>query len=464
MVMAQKRCWPLAFIVLTMMAWSTAQAQTKAVDFSALDQVVNAELKERHTPGAAIAVIIGDRVVYAKGYGVASIETGAPVTPDMLFRMGSTTKMFTAAALVTLADRGKIKLNAPIGDYVKGLDPSLARLTAHQLLSQSSGLRDFAAPITSHDDSALGANVRSWKEDVFFTEPGKIYSYSSPGYWLAGFITEELHGKPYADAMEELLFKPLGMNRTTLRPLVAATYPLAIGHNAEDGQPTIIRPIFDNVAMWPGGSIFSSVNELARFVIALMNGGRLEGQQILSSLVVEKLPARHMTLPGPEAAFYGYGLMNYEFRGAQVVTHGGASRGYGSTIEMVPAAKFAVIVLTNKSGETLAKSRRKAMELALPLKAEAEENAPKAAPVTGSEMADYVGVYVHAPQTWEVFVKDGKLFLKYENTEFPLTKVGERTFSFGQDQLVFVAGANGKTEHLFTDLYAARKVSKEGRK
>jgi len=457
----EQRRWFLALMALTMFDWSAAQAQTKTVDFSALDQIINAELKERQTPGAAVAVVMGDRVVYAKGYGVASIETGAPVTPEMLFRMGSTTKMFTAAALVTLAERGKIKLNAPIGDYVKGLAPSLARLTAHQLLSQSSGLRDFAAPITSHDDAALGTNVRSWKDDVFFTEPGKIYSYSSAGYWLAGFVAEELHGKPYADAMDELLFKPLGMQRTTLRPLLAATYPLAIGHNVEDGKATIIRPIFDNVAMWPGGSIFSSVNDLARFVIALMNQGQLEGKQSLSPLVVEKLPAQQMALPGEEDVFYGYGLMNYQSRGVQVITHGGASRGYGSTIAMVPAAKFAVIVLTNKSGETLARTRMKAMELALPLKAKAEESAPKAAPLTLNEMADYVGVYLHAPQTWEVFVKDGKLCLRYENAEFQLTKVGKHTFSFAQGELVFVAGANGKIEHLSTGLYAARKRSEK---
>jgi CubicO group peptidase (beta-lactamase class C family) len=174
-------------------------------------------------------------------------------------------------------------------------------------------------------------------------------------------------------------------------------------------------------------------------------------------LGAEQLPAHHIALPGDEDIFYGYGLMSYESRGARVVTHGGASRGYGSTIQIVPAARFAVIVLTNKSGETLARTRAKAMELALPLKAEADEAAPKATAMTEGEMADYAGLYAHDPQTWEVFIKQGKLFLKYENAEFQLTKVGPRTFSFAQGGLVFVAGKDGKTEHLFTGLYAARK-------
>jgi CubicO group peptidase (beta-lactamase class C family) len=149
-----------------------AAARQEQIDFSQLDKVVLEELKEKNTPGAAIAIIQGDRVVYAKGYGVANIETGDRVTPDMLFRLGSTTKMFTAAALVTLAAREKIKLDAPIGGYVRGLSQRLSQATAHHLLSNTSGLRDFAAPFISNDDEALGKSVRLWKDDLFFTQPG----------------------------------------------------------------------------------------------------------------------------------------------------------------------------------------------------------------------------------------------------------------------------------------------------
>ncbi|MGH9854145.1 MAG: serine hydrolase domain-containing protein, partial [Blastocatellia bacterium] len=400
-------------------------AQPQRPDFSALDKVALAELKERGAPGAAIAVIQDGQVVYAKGYGVASIETGAPVTPEMLFRLGSTTKMFTAAAVVTLAAQGKLKLDEPLGNFVKDLHPALARATAHQLLSQSAGLRDFAATVVSNDDAALGRQVRAWREDAFFTEPGRIYSYSSPGYWLAGFVAEELGGKPYADVMDELLFKPLGMSRTTLRPAMAMTYPLTAGHRAAgQGRAEVIRPAFNNVAMWPGGSIYSNVGELARFVIALLDDGRLDGKQVLSPLVVEKLPAPHVALPGAPDAHYGYGLLSYRDRGVRVVTHGGASTGYGSTIQLAPEHRFAVITLTNRSGETLPQTRAKALELALPLKAPEPEAKPAPLPLSQAEMNNYTGIYSHAPQTWEVFVKEGKLYLKHEGAERPLTKIG----------------------------------------
>jgi CubicO group peptidase (beta-lactamase class C family)/imidazolonepropionase-like amidohydrolase len=432
-------------------------------DLGALDKVAQAELKERGTPGAAVAVIKDGQMVYAKGYGVASSETGAPVTPEMLFRLGSTTKMFTAAALVTLAAQGRLKLDEPLDNSVKGLHPALARVTAHQLLSQSSGLRDFAATIVSHDDAALGQQIRAWREDVFFTEPGRIYSYSSPGYWLAGLLAEELGGKPYADVMDELLFKPLGMSRTTLRPAVAMTYPLTMGHRVTgqgqtQGQAEVIRPAFNNAAMWPGGSVYSNVGELARFVIAMMDGGRLGGRQVLSPLVVERLPAPHVALPGAPDVHYGYGLMSYRERGVRVVTHGGASTGYGSTIQLVPEHRFAVIVLTNCSGETLPRTRDKAMELVLSLTAPDPEIAPAPQSLSEAELRSYTGTYSHAPRTWEVFLKEGKLYLRHEGAEQSLTNVGQHTFSYGARRLVFVPGTDGNAQHLFIGLYAARKM------
>jgi CubicO group peptidase (beta-lactamase class C family) len=411
--------------------------QAKAFDFAELERAVEAELKAGHTPGAAVAVVSGDRVVYAKGFGVTSAEEGgSAVTPDTLFRMGSTTKMFTAAALVALASEGKIRLDAPVGDFVKNLPPKIAALTAHQLLSQSSGLRDFAPTVTSDDDAALAKNIRAWNDDLFFTEPNTIYSYSSPNYWLAGFVVEELSGRAYSDAMRELVFKPLGMRRTTLRPLEAMTHPLALGHNVEKGSAVVIRPIANNVAKYPGGSIYSSANELARFAVAMMNGGRLEGRQALAPLVVEQLPKPQVYLPGEERAFYGYGLLGFESGGVKTVSHGGVSSGYGSTIMFAPEHKFAVIVLTNRNGETLPRTRQRAMQLALPLKPDPAEQ-PKPMPPDADEMRRYVGKYAHAPQTWEVFVKDGKLFLK---------------------EVLFVPDERGAVRHIFMGLYAARRT------
>src|SRR5215216_4761445 len=135
-----------------------------AIDFSELDKLVPAELKEKNTPGAVITVVSGDQIIYQKAFGVANVETNAQMQPEMLFRLGSTTKMFTAAALLTLAEQDKIKLNEPIGSRVKGLNGRVGQVTPHYLLSNSAGVRDFAAPTISSDDPALGNMVRSWQD------------------------------------------------------------------------------------------------------------------------------------------------------------------------------------------------------------------------------------------------------------------------------------------------------------
>ncbi len=430
-------------------------------DYSALDAVIAAELKDKHTPGAVVAVISDNKVVYAKAFGLANVETNAPMEKDMLFRIGSTTKMFTAAALVRLSEAGKIKLNEPIGNRVKGLSPRLSQVTPHYLLSNSAGVSDFAPPFISNDDEALGKMVHGWKDDVLFAEQGEIYSYSSPGFWLSGFVVEELSGKPYADAMEELVFKPLGMSRTTLRPLMAMTYPTANGHNVgADAKPLIIRPFYNNVAQWPAGSIFSNVGDLSRWVIAFMNEGQLDGKQILLPSMIKLMSTPHIPVPGETDSAYAYGLTTFRYQGVEFVAHGGFSRGYGSMIQMVPARKFAVIVLTNKSGETLRRTLNKASELGLELKDEKPE-APKPAPVlSAAELAEYVGTY-KGTTTWEVFLKEGKLFVKNEGTEYALTTKGDRKFSFGnegENELVFVAGKSGRIEFVFSELYSAKRV------
>ena len=451
----------VSMIVLCFVAFVESASSAPVIDFSELDKLIPTELSERNTPGAVITVISGDQVVYQKAFGVANVDTNTAMQTEMLFRLGSTTKMFTAAALLTLAEKDKIKMDEPIGNRVKGLNPKLSQLTPHHLLSNSAGIRDFAAPIISNDDVSLGNMVRGWKDDVFFADQGEIYSYSSAGFWLSGFVVEDLYGKPYADAMTELLFKPVGMERTTLRPFMAITYPFATGHAVEGGKPTILRPMFNNVAMWPAGSIFSNAKDLSRWVIALMNDGKVEGKQPLSSSLINQMVQHHAPVPGETDSFYGYGLTVFKYKGLEFVGHGGFSRGYGSMIQMVPSRKFAVIVLTNKSGETMRKSLNKATELGLGLKDDEPAKPAAVVPPVESEMKEYVGTYSHAPQTWDVSVRDGKLFMKFDGKDYAMTKSDERKFTFGaqnENEVVFVPSKSGKIEFLFTELYGAKKI------
>lgn len=455
--MAGSRISLTIFAVLAILAGvNVIGSQTFAPDkLAEIEKAIEAEMNATKTPGAAVAIISGDKVIFAKGFGSVSAEGGQAVTADTLFRMGSTTKMFTAAAVLALAEAGKVKMSAPVGSYIKNLDPKVGTLSAHQLLSQSSGLRDFNPLASGNDDAALGQNIRLWKDDVFFTEPDKIYSYSSANYWLAGHLVEEVTGKAYADALAELTLRPLGMNRSAVRPFEAMTYPLAIGHTVSKSAVSVVRPIDNNAAKYPGGSMYSSANELARFAIAMLNGGRLEGKQQMAAAVVEALQKPQFYLPGDEKAFYGYGLLGYEDSGIRTISHGGVSRGYGSTIFFAPDQKLAVIVLANSNGQTLPKTRRKIMELMLPL----VPQKPAALPTDSIDLSIYAGKYSHAPQTWSIVHREGKLFVTEEGKEFELKRTGKHEFSYDQGQILFVPNASGAFEHIFMGLYAAKKVS-----
>jgi CubicO group peptidase (beta-lactamase class C family) len=444
-------------------------AQQRSVDFAQLEQVALKELKKTNTPGAAVAVVSGDRLVFAKGFGVANIETGAPVTLDTLFRIGSVTKMFPAALLVTLAENGRFKLDAPIGKYVKGLTLKLSQVTAHQLMSHTAGMTDDSpSDYGSHDDPALAAYVRSLKEDHFFTEPGRIFSYSNPGFDVAGFLIEEFGGRPYADQMSDRLFKPLGMNSTTLRPTMAMTYPLSQGHHVSGkAKPTVIRPFGDNVAGWPDGFMFSSVNDLARFAIAFMDSGKIDGKHVLIPAVISKLATPYADLRGRfgfEDGKYGYGLFVHDHRGVRVVWHAGLLPGFGALLQMVPARRFAVIILANRSSSLLNETAEKAMELLLPLATEAEAKSEHALAVSEAEINEYVGKYANKPQSAEILVKEGKLILKREDGEFPISKIANCRFAIIKpresepEEFVLVPGAIGKAESLHIGRHALRKV------
>lgn len=433
--------------------------KVRAADLAALDRVAREELAATKTPGAAIAVILGGRLVHLSAFGVTSVETRAPVTPATLFRLGSTTKMLTGAALVALADSGRLELDAPIERHIAKLPPRLGRVTVHQLLSNSGGVADFAAPFVSHDDDALGRMVAGWTDDVLFGEPGRVYSYASPGFWLAGHVLERAGGKPYADMMRDLVFAPAGMTRTTLRPLDALTHPLALGHEQKPGGPAIIRPAFDNVAMWPAGSVYSSAEELARLVTILLAGGRSGDRQVLPATLLGKLSGEYVAMPGDPAVRYGYGLLVFEHRGVRMVMHGGFSRGYGSMIQIAPAHGFAVIVVTNSSGQTLPRTTEKAQALFLPRTAEVTPPKPPLA-LTRDDHRRLAGTYVNGAQRWELRSVGDRLVLVDGATEVPLTKTGEWRLSFGdtlENDLALVPGADGRAEYLFTGLYTGRR-------
>jgi CubicO group peptidase (beta-lactamase class C family) len=462
------------------------------VDFGQLEKVANEELRETATPGAAVAIVRGDRIVYEKGFGISNVETGAPVTPEMLFRAGSICKMLTASVLVGLAEEGKIALDAPLEKSVTGLAPRLSRLNASQLLSHTAGLIDPARIYGSQDESALAAQVRAYRDqDYFFTEPGRIFSYSNTGYHIAGFLIEKLRGEPYADAMQHRLFGPLEMKRTTFRPATAMTLPLSQGHETEGTATRVARPFVNNVGDWPSGYAFTTVGDLGCFAIALMNSGKVNGRQVLAPTLLATLSRPRAKVPFDwdipkgflEGAQYGYGFFIQDHRGVRVLHHGGTIVGFGAFIVLVPDKKFAVVVMANKTGTIMGRTTEAAMELFLPLQPKPPALALEPKTMAKSEMEEIAGTYRNGLLRIDLFVRDGQLMRKetYPTTieegpgreiETIVTKIGRDRFLFtppGKDPRAGYAGATqftvirdsaGKPEYVHGSLEAAAKVTR----
>ena len=435
-------------------------------DFGELEKVVLAELKERNAPGAAVAVVRDNKIIFAKGFGLANVETNAPVTPDTLFQIGSITKTFTAAALLTLSEKGKFRFDAPVGNYVKGLNPRISKLTLHHLLSHTSGIIDEPDEYGGQDETMMATYLRSWKDDYILFDAGEVFSYSNSGFALAGLVAQEVSGKLYADLMTEEIFQPLGMARTTFRPTVAMTYPLAVGHRSAGGKISVVRPLPNDARLYPAGTMYSSVNEMALFAVAFMNGGKLDGRQVLSPAVIAKMQAPNAKqLSAADDTGYGYGLFTNHYRGVRRVWHEGAMTGYVGSMMMVPEQRFAVIILCNGDGVRLNKTEERAMEMMLRLAPKEDSGPPPSQPMSESEMKKYVGVY-EQPNRFkiEVLIKENKLFVKEFNNEMAVTKIGENRFAFqlpgaNRSTEIFIKiGSDGKPAFIHQYVWAFKKI------
>lgn len=461
--------------IIIVLATTIACNASNGIDFKPLDKAVVDELNSTNTPGCAVAVVSGDKIIYAKSFGVANLETGQPLKPDALFNIGSTTKMFTAYTLLSLAEDGKLDINKPIGNYIKGLSPRLSNVTASQLLSHTSGLEDLSSlPEEDWDyQSGLGRYVHSVNDSMLFTEPGDVFSYSNPGFDIAGYLIEVVSGKPYADAVEERVLKPLGMNNSTFHLEYAITYPcqMSMGHESFiTGKMEVMRP-YDEVAnQWPAGFLISNIYDMAKFTIAMMNNGSLHGKQILSPTIIKEMTAPHARqYEGNANMSYGYGMDINTFD-CRDVGHMGNAMGFSSICTMVPERKIAVTLLDNVVGNNMLTSARTALGLMMPLKPEGQL---VPLPMNQSEMAEYVGNYttgagtvhrirvVNGNLSWS---QGGKLLPDQHPMELPLLKLSNNG-EFGIKYTGFMApvqfarGKDGKVKYFHIHTRAFLKES-----
>jgi CubicO group peptidase (beta-lactamase class C family) len=420
-----------------------------------LDSLVAAEMARTMTPGAQVAVAYNGQVIYSRGYGVADIETQRAVTANTLFRVGSVTKMVTGAVLAQLAVDNKLDLNAPISRYVTELNGRrVGAVTAHQLLTHTAGWIDNATAYGRMGEGALGEVMTVQGDTLFFTEPGRVLSYSNPGFSMAGYVAERAGGKRFGDLADEMVLRRVGMPYATFRPLQALTRDFSHGHVGAPGAAgQIVRPFTENTAQWSAGFLFASAQDMARFTIALMDSGRVGGSQAIPAAAVRLMTTGDPRIPGDSIARYGYGLAITVRNGEPFWSHGGAINGFDSQVTMFPARKLSIVVSDNRSGAPLQGiidlvAQEVAGIARPPAPAVIEPHVP-----TRAERALLTGVYVMGGTRVELLERNDSLFLRQGPGEIPATLVGDDRLRAQPPMgppvtLILVRGANGRVEYL----------------
>ena len=327
-------------------------AQRAATLGDAVDQCVLTDMASHHTPGAAVSVAVDGAVVLEKGYGVKHRKNGGAVGADTVFRIGSITKQLTAAAVMQLVEGGTVDLGAPVTSWVPELSLAgsvpASTIAIRHLLTHTSAYPDNLALVSgSTADSALAAWVATQKGVRLHAPPGSFWNYSNPNFMLAGLVAERASGVAYRRLMNERVFGPAGMSRTTFDPAQVLQWDdYSWGHytDPQTGRETIYAPnSYDSAAAAPAGWAFSTAGDLVRWALLLAGGGA----PLLSPASAAAMQARQVTLDYTPGLDYGYGIMAERYKGLDLRQHGGNITGWGAMLMWVPERRFAVAVLGN---------------------------------------------------------------------------------------------------------------------
>ena len=296
-------------------------------------------------PGCAAGVSLNGETVFEKAFGLAEIEHGVPNTPQTIFESGSVAKQFTAAALVLLQQEGKLRLEDPVRKYIPELPDYGAPLTIRHLLTHTSGIRDWGTVMSltgaGRGDrvitQALALDVITHQRALDFT-PGSEYSYSNSGYNLAAIIVERVSTQKFATFIAERLFKPIGMDHSSIRDDYRRIVPgRAEAYSRQGTGPWHLDMPFMNV--YGNGGILTTVGDWIKWNAML-------DSKSLGAPLVAAMETRGVLNDGRKIT-YALGLEVGTYKGLNYVQHGGSTAGYQTYLARYPDKKVSVAVMCN---------------------------------------------------------------------------------------------------------------------
>ncbi len=334
------------FLLVSISFTFSSRLQAEQITDKGLVKKINTFLENiypANEPGAAVLAVKDGKIILRKGFGMANLELGIPIKPEMVFRIGSITKQFTAVAIMKLAEEGKLSINDDIKKYLPDYPTHGHKITIHHLLNHTSGIKSYTnvQEILSlmRKDMKPAELIDLFKKQPMDFAPGEQFLYNNSGYFLLGAIIEKVSGKSYEAYIDENIFKPLGMSSsyydssTRIIPLRASGY--------EKEKDEITNTDYLSMTLpYAAGSLASTVDDLYRWYQAL------EAGKVLSQKSLEQMYTP-TELNNGKTHDYGYGWSLGTSFGEKIIEHGGGINGFITDALRVPGKKVFVTVLTN---------------------------------------------------------------------------------------------------------------------
>jgi CubicO group peptidase (beta-lactamase class C family) len=399
-----------------------------------IEQIVQSYVADHKFMGTVL-IAKGGNVIFDKGYGYANLEWQIPNTPDTKFRLGSVTKQFTAASILLLEERGKLKTDDAVKKYLPDAPAAWDKITIYHLLTHTSGIPSFTSfpeyPDFEKKPATPQELVKRFQDKPLEFEPGSQFKYSNSGYLLLGYLIDKISGEKYPQFVKENIFVPLAMADSGY-DLNATVIP----HRASGYTPTPPNGEIQNTGYidmtipYSAGALYSSARDLLKWERALYGGKVLQAASLTK-----------MTTPFKDN--YGCGLFISTSGGHKKIDHGGGIEGFNTELAYYPDDHLAVIVLANLNGGAPDEIANQAATVEFGGKVELTSER-KEVTLKAEDLSALVGTYSLAPNVdltvtldgqhlWTQLTGQRKIQIYPQSPTFFFLKVVDAQLEFAKD-------------------------------
>jgi CubicO group peptidase (beta-lactamase class C family) len=334
------------FLVLILFVPALGQVPSKQL-IADFDKLISEQFKPNES-GCAVLVSQKGNVIYKKAFGLADIELNVPMQPDMVFRIGSITKQFTAVSILQLMEQGKLGLQDEITKFIPDYPTQAYKITIEHLLTHTSGIQSYTGMKTFQDmirkDMKPEEVIDIFKNQPMEFAPGTKWNYNNSGYFLLGYIIEKASGKSYPQYLEENIFKPLGMTNSYYGSNNRIIHNRASGY--QPGKDGIVNAdIMSMTIPYAAGSIQSTVEDLFKWHQAV------HSYKLVKKESLEKAFTEYKLADG-KGAHYGYGWALNSVQGSPTIEHGGGINGFLTNALYLPNEDVFVAVFSNSNAKS----------------------------------------------------------------------------------------------------------------